>query len=91
MIVFHCRPPSLFGPRRRGGGEERFEERNLFPTEGKGNGEKKNKKIRKMKRKLVTFTIPSSYVIIIINEYILTSQGNVQSEYQKGLKALLPC
>ena len=35
MIVFVCRPPSLCGLRRRGGGEERFEERNLVSTRGK--------------------------------------------------------
>jgi hypothetical protein len=73
MIIFPCRPPSLFRPRRRGGVEERFKERNLVSTEGKGNGEKKNNKIRRVKSKLVTFTIPSSFVIIIINEYIITS------------------
>ena len=53
IIVFYCRPPSLLGLRRRGGGEERFEEMNLFPTEGKGNLEKKIK----MQLKEIIFSI----------------------------------
>ena len=35
VIVLYCRPPSLCGLRRRGGEEERFEERNLVSTRGK--------------------------------------------------------
>ena len=32
MIVFVCRLPSLCAMMRRGGGEEKFEERNLVST-----------------------------------------------------------